>query len=365
MKSSHQRSNALKDRLLGTAISLMIMMPALGFGQNLLRNPEHIAYDHVNQRYLVTNYGNGTVVSIDQNGTQQVILSGLNNCMGIHIQDTILMISYGKKIRFLDLNSLRQYREVTLNTSTWLDGMITDNQHNVYVVENGGKIFRVNLDTYESTTIVTQGIPLYPQDLAFDAVNNRLIVVSWDVNSPIKSVNLADNSVTTLQNTQLGNFDGVVRDSLGNLYVSCHRNGGKVYRIDGSFQQPPVVLSTGLLTPAGLCLNDFDNVLAVPNFDGNSISYIRGIYTGIELAKLTAPVDIGISGEEMIVSSLEQSLSITIRTMDGKVLSTVQSNRSPYQMDISALRSSYCNQPLIISVRTPKNRYSRKIILWE
>ena len=346
-------------------IVLTIMLPVGSLAQNLLLNPEHIAYDPVNQRYLLTCYGNGTVVSIDQNGTQQVILSGLNSCMGIHIQDTILMISYGKKIRFLDLNSLRQYREVTLDTSNWLDGMITDNQHNVYVIESGGKIFRVNLDTYESTTIVTQGIPLYPQDLAFDEVNNRLIVVSWDVNSPIKAVNLADHSVTTLQNTQLGNFDGVVRDSLGNLYVSCHRNGGKVYRIDKSFQQAPVVLSTGLITPAGLFLNDFDNVLAVPDFDGNSVSYIRGIYTGIELTRLTAPVNIGISGEEMIVSSPEQSLNITIYTLDGKVVSTVQSDCSPYQMNISALRSSYCNQPLIVSVRTPKTRYSRKIMLSE
>jgi DNA-binding beta-propeller fold protein YncE len=85
------------------AILISSLVTLTGYNQNLLRNPEHIVYDQLHQRYLVTNYGNGTIVAIDKTGTQQVVLSGLTGCMGIHIEDTVLMASYGKKIRFLDL----------------------------------------------------------------------------------------------------------------------------------------------------------------------------------------------------------------------------------------------------------------------
>ncbi|MCX6225120.1 MAG: hypothetical protein NTV01_10310 [Bacteroidia bacterium] len=342
---------------------IVSLVPLAGFNQTLLRNPEHIAYDHLYQRYLVTNYGNGTIVAIDKTGTQQVVLSGLTGCMGIHIKDTMLMVSYGKKIRFLDLNTLRQFCEVTLNVSTFLDGMITDNQHNVYAVESGGKIFKVNMDTYEATTIVTSGIPQYAQDMAFDPVNNRLIVVSWEINSAIKAVDLSNYSVTTLKTTQLGNFDGVVRDSLGNLYVSCHRGGGKVYRFDRSLQQAPVVIYSGLTSPAGLCLNDSDNVLAIPDFDGNTVSFYSGVYSGIEQSGADNSEEMHIYGNELNVSSSEPCISVTICTLDGRVVSSVRPESTSYQMDLTALKRRYGNQILLISVQTRKKLFSRKVFL--
>ncbi|GEM_PF-1445902 len=74
-----------RSKLACAIIAFVILIPFYSYGQNLLRNLEHVVYDQVNQRYLVTNYRNGTVVS--------------------------------------------------------LDGMITDDQRNVYVVENGGKVY--------------------------------------------------------------------------------------------------------------------------------------------------------------------------------------------------------------------------------
>ena len=346
-----------------TVVLALSLIPAGAFSQNLLSNPEHIVHDQLHQRYLVTNYGNGTIVAIDKTGTQQVVLSGLTGCMGIHIKDTVIMVSYGKKIRFLDLNTLRQFREVTLNVSTFLDGMITDNQHNVYAVESGGKIFKVNMETYEATTIVTSGIPQYAQDLAFDPVNNRLIVVSWEINSAIKAVDLSNYSVTTLKTTQLGNFDGVVRDSLGNLYVSCHSGGGKVYRFDRSLQQAPVVIYSGLTSPAGLCLNDSDNVLAIPDFDGNTVSFYSGVYSGIEQSDANNREDMHIYGNELSVSSSEPCISVTICTLDGRVVSSVRPESTSYRMDLTALKRRYGNQILLISVQ-PGKKYFQGEFFW-
>jgi len=59
-------SQVSRSKLACAIIAFVILIPLCGYGQNLLRNPEHVVYDQVNQRYLVTNYGNGTVVSIDR-----------------------------------------------------------------------------------------------------------------------------------------------------------------------------------------------------------------------------------------------------------------------------------------------------------
>ncbi len=351
-------------RVIAFALAFFLI-PAGTFSQNLLSNPEHIAYDPLNQRYLVTNYGNGTVVSIDKAGVQQTVLRGLTECMGIHIQDTVLMVSFGKKIRFFDLNTLRQFREVTLNASTWLDGMITDYQRNAYAVESGGKIFKINLDTFEATTIVSSGLPQYTQDLAFDPVNNRLIVVAWEINSPIKAVNLSNYTVTTIKTTELGNFDGVVRDSLGNLYVSCHRDGGKVYRFDRSFEQAPSVVGTGMITPAGLCLNEQDNILAVPNFDGNSVSYIRGVYSGIEPSDQPAAVSYRMYGNELLIESPEPCRSVIFTSLDGRVIRFIRPEYTPYRIDLNQFRSRYPKQILLFTILTNQERYSGKVFLGE
>lgn len=349
----------------GLSILIFSLIPLNLFGQNLLRNPEHVAYDPLNQRYLVTNYGNGTIVSISGTGEQQVVLTGLKGCMGIHVKDTLLIVSCGKKITFLDVTTLRQYREVSLNATSWLDGIITDHANFAYAVESAGKIFRINLETFEANIIVTQGIPPYAQDLAYDPVNNRLIVVAWEVNSPIKAVDLSDFNVSTLQSTQLGNFDGIVRDTIGNLYVSSHRNGGKVYRFDHSFLQAPKVICTGLISPAGLCLNDAGNVIAVPDFDGNSVTFINDIYSGIELPFCTDPEDIRIIGHELVVATREPCRAVSLYTIDGRMIWSGKPDSAPYHLNLDPIRRFFNNKIMIIHVQGVSKSFTGKFFLSE
>lgn len=242
--------------------------------QNLLNKPEHIAYDAQNERYLVTNYGNGKIIAIDLSGNQEIAIEGISGCLGIHIIDTTIFISHGEKIEVYGLASLEKINTITLNVNNWLDGMDNDNNGFLYAVENAGKIHRVDLNTFEDSIIVSGGLPAYPQDIAFDKYNNRLILVCWESNSPLTVINLETFEVTELSQTTSGQYDGIVMDTLKNLYVSSWMSGGRIYKWEYPYETDPLVFHEGLSGPAGLCVNRSENILAIPNFNGNEITYL-------------------------------------------------------------------------------------------
>lgn len=40
------------------------------YAQNLLNNPESVVFDAPRDRYIVSNWGDGSIIQIDSNGTQ-------------------------------------------------------------------------------------------------------------------------------------------------------------------------------------------------------------------------------------------------------------------------------------------------------
>lgn len=262
-----------------TTISLMIAF-IFSYGnttaqaQNLLYNPEHVVYDSLHQRYLVSNYGDGKIIAIDLMGNQTLAIDGITGSLGLHIVDTVLCISAGHNVHLYSLNSFTLIQTLTLSVSNWLDGMIDDGMGNLYAVENAGKIHKISLTALTDTIIISGGLPLYPQDVAYDPDSNRLIVVCWQTNSPVAAVNLNNYSVSTLMATSLGQFDGIIRDDNGDLYLSSWRNGGRIYKLYYPYTAGPVSFSQGHAGPAGLGLNWNNRTLVVPNFNANSLSYL-------------------------------------------------------------------------------------------
>lgn len=242
--------------------------------QNLLNQPEHVTYDSVHQRYLVTNYGNGNIISIDLEGNQQVAISGITKCLGIHIVDTVIYVSAGKNLYSFDYNTFEAKDTFLLNVFNWVDGMIDDGNGHLFLAENSGKVHKFNLTSHEDEIIVSSGLPQYPQDLAYDRVTNRLFLVSWAYQAPIVAIDLKDNSVTNIIETNSGSYDGIVIDTAGNLYVTSWLFNGRVYEWEKPYTGSPVIQYEGLSGPAGLFLDIKENKLIVPNFNGNSLSYI-------------------------------------------------------------------------------------------
>lgn len=104
-------------------------------------------------------------------------------------------------------------------------------------------------------------------------IYDQILFVSC--NNRLKGLDLESGEIVfNLQLPVISWLDGITSDTSGNVYVSTH-NSGKVYKFESTLSEPPELISEGYLEPAGLFYNRIDNILAVPDYGGNTVDFIQ------------------------------------------------------------------------------------------
>jgi len=263
----------------------MILISSVLLGQNLLNQPESVVYDSLYNRYLVSNWGSGDVVQIDSTGIQSVFIDNEHCYAGLHIKDNVLYVAcrqFGVKGFSLETNE--NVLDIYISGATNINDITSDNSGNLYVsYPTGDKIFKINIATEECWTFVEEGLDV-PNGLFFDEINNRLLVVSYRLNTSIQEVNLADSTALVVLSPGLHNFDGITQDNEGNYYISSWQSN-RVYKFNNMFSGSYEIFSNHNDDPADIFFDKVNNVLAVPLFFTNQIEFIETV------------TDIGISGD--------------------------------------------------------------------
>ena len=266
----------VKSFLLVMLTFLIYTTPVKLIAQNLLIGPESVAFDEQNNRYLVSSFGNSRIIEIDTSGIQDTFKLGVFGCLGNHLEGDILYVSAGNSVKGIDINTREYIMDLPLPGAQQLDGMTADTSGNLYVVGViARKIYKINLSDHSDTVLVNSGLGIWPQDLIFDKFNNRLLLCSWRANAPIEAINIENGNITTVKETTIGFFDGITMDPDGNVYVSSHSGSHGVYKFDKDFISDPEQISSGHIEPAGLDYNKRDNIIAVPNYGGNTVDFIQ------------------------------------------------------------------------------------------
>lgn len=242
---------------------------------NLLNGPDDIVFDIKHNRILVSNWAGNNIVAVDSNGTQTEFASGIINCHGLEIFCDTLYASGINSIYCINLNTGYKFRTINVPGANHLGPVTLDTVSlNLYVSDWGSnKIFRVNLVSSSTFVLVNSGIVNTPMGLLIDNNNNRLILLSYGENIPIRSVNMNSGAVSVIKPTSLSNLDAIARDNSGNIYFSSY-NLGNVYRIDSGFAGSPVIISSNYSGPSGLGYNRRENQLGITNYDSNKISIL-------------------------------------------------------------------------------------------
>ncbi|UCE17258.1 MAG: SMP-30/gluconolactonase/LRE family protein [Gemmatimonadota bacterium] len=280
--------------VIGIMMLILIVSPMYTYPQNLLNNPESAVFDEVNNRYLVSNWGDGGVVQIDNDGVQSYFNTdflGAHNIAGLHIVGNTLYaacntgpnagligfdLTTGETISNLYITGMQLLNDITSDTSGYL-----------YVTEyNTDRIFKVRRNDQSYSTFVTASLSS-PNGILFDRRNNRLLVISESSpGAPVLSVNLQDSTLTVLTNMNLAACDGLTQDDEGNIYISSWSTGS-VYRFDREFSDPRQVVSSGHEGPADIGFNKRDNIVVVPNFNGNRMDLVTIVPSCMHAEPLT------------------------------------------------------------------------------
>lgn len=256
------------------------------YSQNLLNNPESIVYDSVHNRYLVSNCGDGMIIQIDSNGVQSYFNTDLTYILGLHIVGDMLYVSsnddpYSGIVGLL-LSSGEIGFFVEIPDKELLNDITSDNMGNLYVTDcDANKIFKVNIAGMSYSALIDSGLG-YPNGILFDEPNNRLMVLNCLLaGRPILSVKLDDLTVSTIVETGISAIDGLTEDNDGNYYFSSWTTD-RVYRYDPLFTNPPEIIAGGFTNPADIFYNKSNDILAIPNFNADTIIFLPISPVGVD-----------------------------------------------------------------------------------
>lgn len=241
--------------------------------------PESVEYDAVSNRYLVSNTGNGSILSVLPGGNPSVFKTGISpSPYGLEIMSGVVYVCCGGFIKGYDLQSGALVTNINTG-ATFLNGITHDNDGNLFATDFSGKrIYRIK-PASNTFNIMAQNLVQSPNGILYDEAENRLLFVNWGSNAPIKSLNLLDSVVATIATTNLSNCDGIARDGNGNYYVSNWGNNS-VVKFNGTFSNSPSTVVSGLNKPADICISIIDDLLAIPN-SGNNTVVFQSIFEAI------------------------------------------------------------------------------------
>ncbi|MEN8208207.1 MAG: T9SS type A sorting domain-containing protein [Candidatus Fermentibacteria bacterium] len=246
--------------------------------QGLLNNPESVVYDPPRCRYLVSNWSDGNIIAIDSLGNQTYFNTEMDQAAGLHIvENTIYAASTEGTITGIigfDLETGTRIFTLDIPEKVLLNDITSDGSEYLYVTDcEADRIYTVRLSDLTCSVLVDSGLG-YPNGILYDENAEKLLVLNGGLSGrPLLAVNLADTSLSVVVETGLNAIDGLTTDNDGYTYFSSWFTD-KVYRYDSEFTNPAEIVSEGHYNPADIFINTIDDILAVPNFNGNTVDLI-------------------------------------------------------------------------------------------
>lgn len=261
-----------------TIILMLVLLFSIesAYAQNLLNQPESVTWDHINDQWLVSNYATGEIVAIDTTGEQSIFSDLLNSTVGLKVHDDKLYAASSDGVAIFDLTSSYIVGLVNIPEALLLNDLDFDSQGNLFVSDYwDNKIYKINTELNSYELFIDYGI-IAPNGMIFDEEFNRMIVCGNDgTTSIIHSFDVSTAEIVLLLYPNIYSLDGLARDIQGNIYISSWYTD-TVYKFEGNninnnFQ----VAASGFIDPADIFINPTNNILAVPNFHDNSVSFIQ------------------------------------------------------------------------------------------
>jgi len=222
---------------------------ALTVREQLLNQPESVEYYAEESLYLVSNWGSGEIIAIDQNGEQSYFNQELESVAGIKIHNEKLFCCATDQIAIIDLQSRAVDTLITIEGSLLLNDLVFYD-HYMFISDYWDpKIYRLDLEdnTYE---IFYQQVNFVPNGMYFDEENGVILCVARNENGSqprVVAINPEDASIFVMTYTPYFSLDGIFADSAGNYYISSWHIGQGVqgvFRYDSSFTNEPDIIST-------------------------------------------------------------------------------------------------------------------------
>ena len=233
-------------------------------------DPESVDYHSGINSFVVSNSGNGQILTEDELGNLNVLASGVGTGpYGLEVIGDVVYACSGGRLKGYNVLNGSQILNHNIN-GQFLNG-ITHKGNDIFITDfSGKKLFKYN--TTSGNHNLFASFNSTPNGVVYDYINDRLLVVGWGSNAPVWEVSLSDSSVSVLATTNHSNIDGIALDPCGNYYISVWGNNA-IYQYDVNFSSPQI-LATGQSQPADIFYETNSKRLVIPNSGNNTVNFI-------------------------------------------------------------------------------------------
>jgi hypothetical protein len=233
--------------------------------------PESVEHDPVGDRYFVSNTGSGVIKVRTQAGAVSDFVSVNPAPYGLEIMGDTLFACSGGSVKGYLLSTAAQVFNRNLGGS-FCNGITTDGRFLFVTDFSATRIYKVDVANNSHTTLVTNTAGT-PNGIVWDAAAERLVVVFWGNNAPVKAFDRNTGVATTLiANTGLTNIDGVTIDCVGRFLLASW-SPDRITRYDADLSGPGVDLAVpGLNNPADIDYDLVNDRICIPNSGSNTVT---------------------------------------------------------------------------------------------
>ncbi|MCB0769961.1 MAG: hypothetical protein KDC00_06100 [Flavobacteriales bacterium] len=235
------------------------------------QGPESVEYDPDGDRYFVSNTGSNSIKQQDQSGVVTDFVTVNPAPYGLELMGDTLFACSGGSVKGYATSDGTLVFNRSLGGS-FLNGITTDGTH-LYVTDfSASRIYKVDVANNTHSTLVanTAGTP---NGIVWDPAGERLVVVFWGNNAPIKAFDRVTGASTTLvAGTGLSNIDGVTIDCFGNFLVASW-SPDRITGLPPDFASAGTSIGVpGLNNPADIDFDEVNGRVCIPNSGNNTVT---------------------------------------------------------------------------------------------
>ncbi len=274
----------MRSRIL--MISTLALLTAGTLRAQTLNAPESLDYDAAGARYLISNRGAGQILARSSSGVLSVFSDDPGSPAGLEIVGDLVYVADGSFVRGYRLSDAVRVVNYTVSGASFLNGMTSDGVDRLWVSDfSGQRLHQLDIsdigNVSHTTPITATGFA--PNGLWWDAAQQRLLIVSWGANARVFGWQPGQTSASLIVQTSFSNFDGIVRDCDGAVYVSSW-GAAAILRTPAplSAQSTFTTFAPGQSNPADLAYASGLGEVAVPNAGNSTLSFLPTSCAGVQ-----------------------------------------------------------------------------------
>lgn len=265
--------------------ALLLLVCGNAVQAQTLSGPESLDYDAAGDRYLISNRSAGQILARSATGVLSVFTQDPGSPAGLEIVGANVFVADGARIRGYRLSDAAVVLDVAISGASFLNGLASDGVSRLWTTDfSTQRLHQLEISNLGnpqlSTPITATGFT--PNGVWWDQGNQRLLLVSWGANARVFSWTPGTTAANLIVQTSFSNFDGVVQDCDGAVYVSSW-GAAAILRSTTPLTAQSVfsVYAASQSNPADLSYAAGLGEIGVPNAGNNTLAFLSTACAGV------------------------------------------------------------------------------------